>query len=100
MPKTELEWLMSQFHQDWDLQFDTWEELVDHWREGSSAGQIGEAIRQLDDLLVSANSEQELQGSIESLHCDYYADDEGGGYRAWLGAVRGRLAASGYTDQS
>lgn len=90
-PETELEWLLSQFHAEWDETFETWEDLVDDWAAGSAPRRRAAAAAQIGELLPSANDSQQFAIQLSRMGCDFDPRPEHGGYRAWLTAVRDRL---------
>lgn len=91
MPVTDLERLLSQFHQDWNLQFQTWEALVDQWMASAGPERAARTKRELIQLLETARTEAGLDQELDRLGCEYYAAEDPGGYRGWLTAILHRL---------
>ena len=86
------QFLATNFHQDWDLEADDWQGIVDnHVKDNQSAGAL-QALAQEVDHLREACSEKELrQFLVHSVGVDY--GPEPLSYGDWLGLVAGRLRA-------
>ena len=80
--------LSAYFHQDWNHTHDSWQAVVDEFLsdDGTTVAAVPDEI---DQVLASVTDDEELGQLIVDLGCAYSPDE---GDRAWLGAVRDRIA--------
>lgn len=90
---TELENFFSgYFHQDWMMEHDTTDAVVDYYRQ-SDAAAVPATREQLERLLASAADESALAQEAQGLGCEYAPDADGLTWRQWLEGVLHRLQA-------
>lgn len=83
------------FNQDWTLDIEEggdWPDAVDLFVDDQGVEQAGRARQELDRLLATDADDDRLWQVLDALG-SYYRP-EAGGTRAWLVAVRDRLAAA------
>lgn len=78
------------FHEDWYHQHESWQDVVDDFL-GDNPNRVRAVPDEIDALLISTSTTEELDRQLASLGCAY---DPAEGYRAWLEAVRDRIAAA------
>lgn len=79
------------FHQDWSVEHDSADAVVDAWREGESDEYIARARDELDRLLARDLDDEALGAAVRTLGSEYDPTREGGGWRDWLTSVQRRL---------
>jgi hypothetical protein len=84
------QFLATNFHQDWDLEADDWQGIVDNYvNEDPIAGPLRELAQEIDDLR-EARAEPELkQFLVYTVGVDYGPQPLS--YKEWLGQVADRL---------
>lgn len=82
------------FHQDWDLESngDPWI-VVDNYAQHETTSAVA-ALDEIEQLVDSSSSEQELASLIDLLGCSYSVEADGWTHRAWLAAVAQRIKAA------
>ena len=78
------------FHQDWDLEADDWEGIVDGYAADHPAAQQLQMLAQEIDDLRAARSESELEQFLVDVVGVYYVP-EPHIYCVWLGQIAQRL---------
>ncbi len=85
------------FHQDWSLEHDSADAVVDSWREGEDAEYIARARDELDRLLARDLDDAALGAAVRALGSEYDPPRDtargDGGWRDWLVSVKQRLLA-------
>lgn len=83
------------FHQDWSVEHDSTDAVVDAWRDGEDAEYIARARDELDRLLARDLDDAALGAAVRALGCEYDPTrDESrgdGGWRDWLTTVQRQL---------
>ncbi len=79
------------FHQDWMMEHDSAEAVVDAWREGESDEYIARARDELDRLLARDYDEAALGEEVRRLGSEYDPTREGTAWRDWLTGIQRRL---------
>lgn len=83
------------FHQDWSLEHDSADAVVDAWREGEDDEYIARAREELDRLLARDLDDAALGAAVRALGSEYDPTRDGsrsdGGWRDWLTSVQRRL---------
>lgn len=75
------------FHQDWSMDHDTAEEVVDYYRESESEQTVAGTREQLSALLAQGLDEDELAEKVQNMGCEYDPTCDGGNYRDWLASL-------------
>ncbi len=83
--------LGAYFHQDWMLDHDSPEAVVDDYVRSESEATVARLRDELDALLARAPEEAELSALLHDCGCEYDPARDGVGYRDWLRSVRERL---------
>ena len=84
------QFLATNFHQDWDLEADTWEGVVDNYvDEDPSAEQLRKLAAEIDDLLASRVEESLREFLVRKVGVDYLPDPLS--YHRWLSEIASRL---------
>lgn len=78
------------FHQDWDLEADDWEGIVDGYVADHPAAQQLQTLAQEVDDLREARREPELEEFLVNIVGVYYVP-ESHTYRVWLGEIAQQL---------
>jgi hypothetical protein len=89
------QFLAGYFHQDWVLDRDGWEDVVDDFVAESPRSVVSECAADLRGLLGAGLSEEELARVLDRLGCSVEPSAYGLTPSAWLTAVLTRLEASG-----
>lgn len=79
------------FHQDWALEHDSADRVVEAWRDGEDAGYIARARDELDRLLARDLDDAALGAAVRGLGSEYDPTRDGTGWRDWLVSVQRRL---------
>ena len=79
------------FHQDWAVEHESAEAVVDAWREGESDEYIARARDELDRLLARDLDDQALAAAVRALGSEYDPTGDGIGWRDWLVGIQRRL---------
>lgn len=84
------QFLATNFHQDWDLEADDWEGIVDNYvNEDPVAGPLRTLAQEIDDLR-EARAEPDLRTFlVRTVGVDYGPDPLT--YQAWLAQIANRL---------
>ncbi len=85
------QFLGAYFHQDWALDRDGWEAVIDDFVAESPASVVQDTAEQLRDLLGAGFSEAELQAVLANLGASVTPQAFGVIPSGWLGAVLERL---------
>jgi hypothetical protein len=92
------------FHQDYDLDFGTPDDVIAGFAEGEGPGAVRELISEIDTLLTSPGDQAQLADLwIRALGAAYDPSASGQTQREWLVHVRDLLANaqdSGETDST
>lgn len=83
--------LAAYFHQDWMLDHDTADAVVDDYARGESEATVARLRDELDALLARDPDEAGLATLLRDNGCEFDPTRDGIGYRDWLRAVRERL---------
>lgn len=85
------------FHQDWSLEHDSADAVVDAWRESEDAGYLANARQELDRLLARDLDDAALGAAVRHLGSEYDPTRDpsrgDGGWRDWLVSIQQRLQA-------
>ena len=79
------------FHQDWMLEHDSAEAVVDAWREGEDDEYIARARDELDRLLSRDFDDAALGAAVRGLGSEYDPTRNGTGWGDWLAGIQRRL---------
>ncbi|AOH35323.1 contact-dependent growth inhibition system immunity protein [Luteimonas sp. JM171] len=79
------------FHQDWMMEHDTADAVVDAWRKGESDEYIARARDELDRLLARDFDEEALGAAVRGMGSEYDPTRDGTGWRDWLAGIQRRL---------
>jgi hypothetical protein len=79
------------FNQDWMLDDDTWQEVVERFVKESSAEHVASVSAGIDKLLATAQLDERLFEALQDLGCDYWAGSPGE-TRQWLTEIAAQLA--------
>lgn len=84
------QFLAANFHQDWDLEADDWQGIVDKYvNQDPTAGPLLELANEIDDMR-EARSERELKHFlVRTVGVDYGPKPLS--YKEWLGQIANRL---------
>lgn len=88
---TELyQFLATNFHQDWDLEADDWEGIVDNYvNEDPVSEPLRMLAQEIDDLRESRTEPDLKQFLVRTVGVDYGPDPLS--YKEWLGQIADRL---------
>jgi hypothetical protein len=86
------QFLGGYFHQDWPLDRDGWEEVVDDFVAESPRSVVGEAVTELRDLLADGLSDEDAEVLLEGLGCNVNPSAFNLGAAEWLHALEARLS--------
>lgn len=78
------------FHQDWMMEHDTTDGVVDYYRQNEAAS-LPATREQLARLLETAQDEEQLKQQAQALGCEYAPDADGLTWRQWLQQVQAQL---------
>ena len=79
------------FHQDYDLDSESPDSVVDAFREGEGDASAAELVSEIDRLLASRLAEREMLDLwVVAWGASYDPHDSGRDMRGWLTAVRNR----------
>jgi len=82
----------SYFHQDWDFDGDTWEEVIANYLTTCSGGEIELLTAQLDDVIQDIESNKIDANMLSSeFNCDYNFDADGLSAIEWLAKINVEL---------
>lgn len=79
------------FHQDWMLDHDSADAVVDAWRESEGDEYIARARDELDRLLARDFDEAALGAAVRGLGCEYDPTRDDTSWHDWLADIRQRL---------
>ncbi|TWI06142.1 hypothetical protein IP90_00406 [Luteimonas cucumeris] len=85
--------LSAYFHQDWAVEHDSPQAVVDYYLEGESERQVAQLRDEIARLLAQDLDEDTLASLVQELGSEYDASQDGGTYRDWLRDIEERLAA-------
>jgi hypothetical protein len=84
------QFLATNFHQDWDLEADDWEGVVDNYvNEDPSAAHLRMLATEINDLLAIRTEEALREFLVRKVGVDYLPDPLS--YRGWLTNIATRL---------
>jgi hypothetical protein len=84
------QFLAANFHQDWDLEADDWQGIVDKYvNQDPTAGPLRELAREIDDLREARGEPALKQFLVYTVGVDYGPQPLS--YQEWLGQVADRL---------
>jgi hypothetical protein len=84
--------LLRRYHQDWDYDYQTWQEVFNEYIADSPIEDIKKAHEELNWLLAQNFSEEQLsQILFRELWCDYYPGDNIT-YTSWLFEIEEKLS--------
>ena len=86
------QFLAGYFNQDWDLFAPEPHEVTAVFIEQASLNVLAATLEELDRLLATGLSEQELEKACDQLGCALAPSGMGLGYAQWLSQVREQLA--------
>lgn len=78
------------FHQDWDLDDNSWESVVRRFVAESGKNTAHSIAEQIMELADSAKSDDQLAEAIQGVGC-YYRADSPSGMRTWLKNISAAL---------
>lgn len=79
------------FHQDWEMEHDGADAVIDAWREAEDDEYVARARDELDRLLARDLDDPALGAAVRALGSEYDPTRDGSGWREWLTAVQRRL---------
>lgn len=85
--------LSAYFHQDWAVEHDTPQAVVDYYTEGESQQQVAQLRAELERLLEQDLDEDDLAQQVQALGSEYDPGVDGGSYRDWLRGIAEQLAS-------
>lgn len=85
--------LSAYFHQDWAVEHDTAQAVVDYYTEGESPQQVAQLRAELERLLEEDLDEDDLAQQVQALGSEYDPSADGGNYRDWLRGIAEQLAS-------
>lgn len=80
------------FHQDWTVEHDTPEAVVDYYLDSEPVGEVARVREDLDRLLAQDLEEDELAQKVQDFGSYYDPSADGASYRDWLSGLSERLA--------
>ena len=84
------QFLATNFHQDWDLEADDWQGIVDNYvKEDPTAGPLQELASEIDDLREARPESELKQFLVHTVGVDYGPQPLS--YNDWLGKIADRL---------
>jgi CdiI immunity protein len=89
------QFLAAYFHQDWVVDRDGWEEVVDEFVAESPRSVVAECAADLRRLLGAGLNDGELVRMLEQLGCSVDPSAYGLTAGAWLAALLARLERAG-----
>lgn len=84
--------LAAYFHQDWAMEHDTPEAVVDYYRSSEAPAQVAATRDELARLLDGGHDEDALAGALRAMGSEFDPRQGGGSVRDWLLATQARLA--------